>query len=69
MNNEVSFISYLGSHSSWDKVIENLVANNLGKVKHTQCILYMALEITKKSVPSLMDANNLSPNSGKPKSM
>ncbi|XP_041517560.1 glycine N-acyltransferase-like protein Keg1 [Microtus oregoni] len=47
------------SQSSLDKVIENLGAINLGKVKHTQCFLYMVLETAKKLAPSLMDVNNL----------
>ncbi|KAM4846941.1 glycine N-acyltransferase-like protein Keg1 [Thomomys bottae] len=55
------------SQSSLDKVIENLVANNLGKVKHTQCILYMTLNAVKKLAPSLVDVNSLPTNGVKPK--
>ncbi|KAK7800512.1 hypothetical protein U0070_005407 [Myodes glareolus] len=47
------------SQSSLDKVIETLGAINLGKVKHTQCFLYMILETAKKLAPSLLDGKNL----------
>ncbi|XP_062951177.1 glycine N-phenylacetyltransferase-like [Cynocephalus volans] len=57
------------SQSSLDKVIENLVAINFGKVKHTRCILYMMHETAKKLFPSLVDAKNLPPNDGVPTSM
>nr|XP_044998141.1 glycine N-acyltransferase-like protein Keg1 [Jaculus jaculus] len=50
------------SQSSLDNVIENLTASNLGKVKHTQCFLYMIFETAKKLAPFLLDAKNLSPN-------
>ncbi|XP_004437459.1 PREDICTED: glycine N-acyltransferase [Ceratotherium simum simum] len=57
------------SQSSLDEVIENLVAIKLGKVKRTQCLLYMASETTKKLVLSLLDAKNLTSNGGKHKSI
>ncbi|XP_048217504.1 glycine N-acyltransferase-like protein Keg1 [Perognathus longimembris pacificus] len=57
------------SQSSLGKVIENLVANNLGKVKHTQCILSMGFDTIKKLAPSLVDAKNFPINSVKPKSI
>lgn len=53
------------SQSSLDKAIENLVAINLGKAKHTQCFLYMIFETAKKLAPSLIDAKNLSPDHDK----
>ena len=62
MTNGISFAAlfpHQGSQSSLDKVIGNLGAINLGKVKHTQCILYMILETAKKLAPSLVDVNNL----------
>ncbi|XP_027632539.1 glycine N-acyltransferase-like protein Keg1 isoform X2 [Tupaia chinensis] len=55
------------SQSSLNKVIEDLVAINLGKVKQTQCFLYMVKETAKKLKPSLLDAKNLILSSGKPK--
>ena len=62
MNNGISFsdlFPHQGSQSSLDKVIETLGAINLGKVKHTQCFLYMILETAKKLAPSLLDGKNL----------
>ncbi|XP_069888984.1 glycine N-acyltransferase-like protein Keg1 [Dipodomys merriami] len=48
------------SQSSLDKVIENLVADNLGKVKHTQCILYMRFGTVMKLVPWLGETSHSS---------
>ena len=60
MNNSfAALFLHQGSQSSLDKVIENLVAINSGKVKHTQCFLYMKSETAKKVDPSLVDVNNL----------
>ena len=72
MTNGISFTAlfpHQGSQSSLDKVIENLGAINSGKVKHTQCILYMKSEIAKKLAPSLVDVNNLVRSSDNPKPM
>ncbi|CAO2584826.1 Glycine N-acyltransferase-like protein Keg1 [Lemmus lemmus] len=55
------------SQSSLDKVIESLGTINLGKVKHTQCFLYMKCETAKKLVPSLVDVNNVVCSSDKAK--
>ncbi|XP_070343929.1 glycine N-acyltransferase-like isoform X1 [Equus asinus] len=57
------------SQSSLDEVIENLVAIKLGKVKRTQCLLYMVSETTKKLVHSMQDSKNLSPNGDNHKSI
>lgn len=58
-----------GSQSSLEKVIEHLGAINLGKIKHTQCFLYMVLDTAKKLAPSLVDTKNLVHSSDKPKPM
>ncbi|XP_055404027.1 glycine N-acyltransferase-like [Bubalus kerabau] len=55
------------SQSSLDDVITNLAAIKSGKVKQTQCFLYMASEPTKKLATSLLEAKNVSVNSGKHK--
>ncbi|XP_051002156.1 glycine N-acyltransferase-like protein Keg1 [Acomys russatus] len=52
---------------SLGKVIENLGAINLGKVKHTQCFLYMIFQTAKKLSPSLADEKNFVVSSDKPK--
>ncbi|KAM7085321.1 glycine N-acyltransferase-like isoform 1-T2 [Molossus nigricans] len=52
------------SQSNLDEVIENLVAVKLGQVKRTQCLLYMIFQTAKKLVPSLLDAEKLSPSRG-----
>ncbi|XP_005352287.1 glycine N-acyltransferase-like protein Keg1 [Microtus ochrogaster] len=57
------------SQSSLDKVIEKLGAINSGKVKHTQCFLYMKRETAKKVDSSLVDMNNLVHSSDNPKPM
>ncbi|KAM5247301.1 LOW QUALITY PROTEIN: glycine N-acyltransferase-like protein Keg1 [Ctenodactylus gundi] len=57
------------SQSSLGKVIENLVDVNLGKVKHTQCILYMTSDTAQRLVPSLVDAESLPPNREEIKSL
>ncbi|XP_060015070.1 glycine N-acyltransferase-like [Lagenorhynchus albirostris] len=57
------------SQSSLDDVINNLAATKLGKVKRTQCFLYMVSETTKKLATSLLDAKNVSPNGDKYKSI
>ena len=58
---------HLGSQSSLDDMITNLAAIKSGKVKQTQCFLYMASEPTKKLATSLLEAKNVSVNSGKHK--
>ncbi|XP_008830387.1 glycine N-acyltransferase-like protein Keg1 [Nannospalax galili] len=55
------------SQSSLDKVIENLVTTNSGKVKHKQCFLYMIFETAKKLLPSLVDEKDLALNLNMPK--
>uniref|UniRef100_A0A8C6DDJ5 Glycine N-acyltransferase-like protein n=1 Tax=Moschus moschiferus TaxID=68415 RepID=A0A8C6DDJ5_MOSMO len=50
------------SQSSLDDVIKNLAATKLGKVKQTQCFLYMASEAGKKLATSLLEAKKLSVN-------
>ncbi|XP_058926518.1 glycine N-acyltransferase-like [Kogia breviceps] len=57
------------SQSSLDDVIKNLAAIKLGKVKRTQCFLYMVSETAKKLATSLLDAKNISPNGDKYKSI
>uniref|UniRef100_A0A8C6BVJ0 Glycine N-acyltransferase-like protein n=1 Tax=Monodon monoceros TaxID=40151 RepID=A0A8C6BVJ0_MONMO len=57
------------SQSSLDDVIKNLAAIKLGKVKRTQCFLYMVSETAKKLATSLLDAKNVSPNGDKYKSI
>ncbi|KAM9081339.1 glycine N-acyltransferase-like isoform 1-T1 [Megaptera novaeangliae] len=57
------------SQSSLDDVIKNLAAIKLGKVKQTQCFLYMVSETAKKLATSLLDEKNLSPNGDKYKSI
>ena len=59
---------HLGSQSSLDDVIKNLAAIKLGKVKQTQCFLYMASEAGKKLATSLLDEKKLSVNGDKYKS-
>ncbi|KAL1787566.1 glycine N-acyltransferase Keg1 [Sigmodon hispidus] len=55
------------TQSSLDKVIQSLGAINLGKVKHTQCFLYMIPETAKKLLPSMIDAKKIVQSSDKPK--
>ncbi|XP_059874941.1 glycine N-acyltransferase-like isoform X2 [Delphinus delphis] len=57
------------SQSSLDDVINHLAAIKLGKVKRTQCFLYMVSETTKKLATSLLDEKNVSPNGDKYKSI
>ncbi|XP_059960482.1 glycine N-acyltransferase-like [Mesoplodon densirostris] len=57
------------SQSSLDDVIKNLAAIKLGKVKRTQCFLYMVSETAKKLATSFLDAKNVSPNGDKYKSI
>ncbi|XP_020938662.1 glycine N-acyltransferase-like isoform X1 [Sus scrofa] len=57
------------TQSSLDDVIKNLAALKLGKVKQTQCLLYMVSELGKKMANSLLDAKNPSPNDNKFKSI
>lgn len=59
---------HLGSQSSLDDVIKNLAATKSGKVKQTQCFLYMASEPGKKLAASLLEAKNVSGDGGKHKS-
>ncbi|PNJ22311.1 GLYAT isoform 2, partial [Pongo abelii] len=47
------------SQSSLDKVIENLAAISLGRVKQTQCILYVIPKTAKELMPSLLNARKL----------
>ncbi|EDM12927.1 rCG47722 [Rattus norvegicus] len=54
------------SQADLGKVIENLGATNLGKVKHKQCFLYMVSHTAKKLTPSLVDAKHLVVSSEKP---
>ncbi|XP_070329006.1 glycine N-acyltransferase isoform X3 [Odocoileus virginianus] len=56
------------SQSSLDDVIKNLAAIKLGKVKQTQCFLYMTSEAGKKFATSLLEEKSLSVNGDKPKS-
>ncbi|XP_066107678.1 glycine N-acyltransferase-like isoform X1 [Saccopteryx bilineata] len=49
------------SQSSLDEVIKNLAAIKSGQVKLKQCILFMLSGTAKKLVPSLLDAQKLSP--------
>lgn len=58
---------HLGSQSSLDDVIKNLAATKSGKVKQTQCFLYMASEPGKKLAASLLEAKNVSGDGGKHK--
>ncbi|XP_010831482.1 PREDICTED: glycine N-acyltransferase isoform X3 [Bison bison bison] len=55
------------SQSSLDDVIKNLAATKSGKVKQTQCFLYMASESGKKLATSLLEAKNVSGDGGKHK--
>ncbi|XP_049748017.1 glycine N-acyltransferase-like [Elephas maximus indicus] len=57
------------SQSSLNEVIQSLAATKSFEVQHTQCILYMAPETLRKLVPSLLDAKNLSPVSGRTKAI
>ena len=67
MNNDISYDSSF-PQSSLDDVIKNLAAIKLGKVKQTQCFLYMASEAGKKLATSLLDEKKLSVNGDKHKS-
>uniref|UniRef100_A0A8C3VZS7 Glycine N-acyltransferase-like protein n=1 Tax=Catagonus wagneri TaxID=51154 RepID=A0A8C3VZS7_9CETA len=53
------------TQSSLDDVIKNLAALKLGKVKQTQCFLYIVSECRKKMATYLLDAKNLSPSDNK----
>ncbi|KAG5200193.1 hypothetical protein JEQ12_006672 [Ovis aries] len=55
------------SQSSLDDVIKNLAATKSGKVKQTQCFLYMTSEAGKKLATSLLEAKSVSVNGGKHK--
>ncbi|XP_007952034.2 glycine N-acyltransferase-like [Orycteropus afer afer] len=57
------------SQSSLNEVIQSLAATKTFKVKHTQCFLYMTSETAKKLAPSLLDAENLSLKTGRPKAI
>ncbi|XP_004645843.1 glycine N-acyltransferase-like protein Keg1 [Octodon degus] len=57
------------SQSSLNTVIQNLVAINSSKVKHTQCNLFMILDTAKKLLPSLVDEKNLAQKGDKPTSL
>ena len=58
---------HLGSQSSLDDVIKNLAAAKSGKVKRTQCFLYMTSEAGKKLATSLLEAKSVSVNGDKHK--
>ncbi|XP_049748020.1 glycine N-acyltransferase-like [Elephas maximus indicus] len=57
------------SQPSLNEAIQSLAATKRFEVQHTQCILYMAPETLRKLVPSLLDAKNLSPVSGRTKAI
>ncbi|XP_045870344.1 glycine N-phenylacetyltransferase-like isoform X2 [Meles meles] len=55
------------SQSSLNEVIQNLAAVKLVKVKQHQGIMYMLPERASKLIPSLLEAKNLPPKSGRRK--
>ncbi|XP_007995846.1 glycine N-acyltransferase [Chlorocebus sabaeus] len=57
------------SQPSLNETIQNLAAIKSFKVKHTQCILYMASETAKELAPFLLESKTLSPSGGKPKAI
>ncbi|XP_049502184.1 glycine N-phenylacetyltransferase-like [Panthera uncia] len=57
------------SQSSLNEVIQNLAAAKLVKVKQDQAIMYMMSETASKLIPSLLEAKNLPPKSGRPKAI
>ncbi|XP_057582289.1 glycine N-acyltransferase-like isoform X2 [Hippopotamus amphibius kiboko] len=57
------------SQSSLNDVIKNLAGIKLGKVKQTQCFLYMVSETTRRLTASLLDGKDVLPNADKYKSI
>uniref|UniRef100_A0A8C3VUI5 Glycine N-acyltransferase-like protein n=1 Tax=Catagonus wagneri TaxID=51154 RepID=A0A8C3VUI5_9CETA len=57
------------SQNSLNEVIQKLTATKSFKVKQSQNILYMPIEIIKELAPSLLDVKNLSLPDGKPKAI
>ncbi|XP_006772160.1 PREDICTED: glycine N-phenylacetyltransferase-like isoform X2 [Myotis davidii] len=55
------------SQSSLDEKIHSLAAIKQVKVKQSQCILYMMPKTARRLLPSLPEANNFTPKTGKPK--